>query len=151
MWYKFYCFWHIYSEAAAGGVLWKKVFLKVFLFTIFTGKLPCWGLSFCWRLQHRCFPVNIAKFLRTAILKNICERLLASLWHYWHKLYFNICDRITHYKLSTAYSKMIVKILRNLCGSIFHWIVRPRTASEVKGFHVFITLCNANVSWRILL
>ena len=28
------------------------------------------------RLQHRCFPVNIVKFLRTAILKNACERLL---------------------------------------------------------------------------
>ena len=28
------------------------------------------------RLQHRCFPVNFAKFLRTPILKNICERLL---------------------------------------------------------------------------
>ena len=27
------------------------------------------------RLQHRCFPVNIAKFLRTSILKNICEQL----------------------------------------------------------------------------
>ena len=28
------------------------------------------------RLQHRYFPVNIEKFLRTAILKNICQRLL---------------------------------------------------------------------------
>ena len=28
------------------------------------------------RLQRRCFPVNIAKFLRTPILKNNCERLL---------------------------------------------------------------------------
>ena len=28
------------------------------------------------RLQHKCFPVNIAKFLRTPILKNICQRLL---------------------------------------------------------------------------
>ena len=27
------------------------------------------------RLQHRCFPVNIAKFLRTPILKNICKWL----------------------------------------------------------------------------
>ena len=27
------------------------------------------------RLQHRCFPMNIAKFLRTPVLKNICERL----------------------------------------------------------------------------
>ena len=24
------------------------------------------------RLQHRCFPLNIAKFLRTPVLKNIC-------------------------------------------------------------------------------
>ena len=28
------------------------------------------------RLQYRCFPVNIAKFLWTSILNNICERLL---------------------------------------------------------------------------
>ena len=27
-------------------------------------------------LQHRCFPVNIAKFLRAPIFKNICVRLL---------------------------------------------------------------------------
>ena len=27
-------------------------------------------------LQHRCFPVEFAKFLRTPILKNICEWLL---------------------------------------------------------------------------
>ena len=28
------------------------------------------------RLQRRCFPVNIAKYLRTLILKNVCEQLL---------------------------------------------------------------------------
>ena len=28
------------------------------------------------RLQLSCFPLNIAKFLRTPILKNICKRLL---------------------------------------------------------------------------
>ena len=28
------------------------------------------------RLQHRCFSMNIAKFLRTTILKNNSERLL---------------------------------------------------------------------------
>ena len=31
------------------------------------------------RLQHWCFPLNNAKFLRTSILKNICERLLLSM------------------------------------------------------------------------
>ena len=31
------------------------------------------------RLQHRCFPVNIAKSLRTSILKIICKQLLLPL------------------------------------------------------------------------
>ena len=30
------------------------------------------------RLQHKCFPVKLVKFLRTLILKNNCERLLLS-------------------------------------------------------------------------
>ena len=30
------------------------------------------------RLQHRCFPVNIVKFLTTVILKNIFKRLLLN-------------------------------------------------------------------------
>ena len=30
------------------------------------------------RLQHRRFPVNIARFVRTPILKNFCERLLLA-------------------------------------------------------------------------
>ena len=33
------------------------------------------------KLQNRCFPVNIAKFLRTYILKSICERLLLPSAH----------------------------------------------------------------------
>ena len=34
-------------------------------------------------LQHRCFPVKFAKFLRTSILKNnTCERLLWLLTHF---------------------------------------------------------------------
>ena len=28
------------------------------------------------RMWHKYFPVNFAKFLRTSVLKNICERLL---------------------------------------------------------------------------
>ena len=33
--------------------------------------------------RHRCFPVNIAKFLRTPYLKNICERLLLLFINYF--------------------------------------------------------------------
>ena len=32
------------------------------------------------RLQHRCIPVNIAKFLRTAIWKSICEQLFVCVY-----------------------------------------------------------------------
>ena len=49
---------------------------------MFTGKHPFRSL-FLIKLQafrqHRCFPVNITKYLRTRILKNICERLLLQL------------------------------------------------------------------------
>ena len=43
----------------------------------------CVGISFFVgvskkRLQDRCFPVNIVKFLRKPILKNICEQLLLT-------------------------------------------------------------------------
>ena len=36
------------------------------------------------RLQHRCFAVKFAKFLRAPILKNICKRLLLTV-HYFRK------------------------------------------------------------------
>ena len=48
------------------------------------------------KLQHWYFPVNVAKFLRAPILKNICERLLliaaipdrdvARPWQTWRAL-----------------------------------------------------------------
>ena len=46
------------------------------LFDKFAGLQP--GNFITKRLQHRLFPVNIAKFLKTSILKYICERLLLN-------------------------------------------------------------------------
>ena len=58
--------------------------------TIFMGKDLCWSL-FLMNLQsfrpatslkglkHSCFPVNVAKILRTPILKNICRQLILLL------------------------------------------------------------------------
>ena len=66
-------------------VFYTKVIIKNF--AIFTEKQLRWSLFLnknaglqSWnfikkRLQHRFFPVNIAKFLRTPVLENICERL----------------------------------------------------------------------------
>ena len=67
-------------------VFYKKRYFKNF--GMFTGKNLCWclfliklqALKACnfikKRLQHKCFSVNIAKFTRTFVLKNICEQLL---------------------------------------------------------------------------
>ena len=69
------------SETANRSVLLKKMFLKI---SQNSHEHTCFGISFSAKLlavikkkpQHRCFTVNIAKFLRTPILKNIRERLL---------------------------------------------------------------------------
>ena len=45
---------------------------------IFIRKKLSWSLFLIKLFQHRCFPANIAKFLRTSILKNICEWLLLN-------------------------------------------------------------------------
>ena len=57
-------------------------------FAIFTEKHLCWSLFLykktrlqSWnfikkRLQHRCFPVNIANFFKAPVSNKICERLL---------------------------------------------------------------------------
>ena len=72
------------SEAAAGVVLLKNSVPKNL--ANFTGKHLRWSIvsiklqeacNFIGKiLQHKYFPVKSAKFLRTAILQNICERLV---------------------------------------------------------------------------
>ena len=51
--------------------------------------LRCWGLQACnfikKRLQQRCFPVNIAKILRTAFFKEHLGRLLLRLTLSWRR------------------------------------------------------------------
>ena len=65
----------------------RKALLKSF--AIFKGKHTCWSLFWikedlkacnCIKksVQQKCFAVNIAKFLRTSILTNICERFFLA-------------------------------------------------------------------------
>ena len=69
-------------------VFYKKAVLKSF--AIFTRKHLCWSLFLIKlflnfiqkRHKHRWFPLNIAKFLRTPILQNICELLLQNMWFF---------------------------------------------------------------------
>ena len=63
--------WEIYElfRSSQRRYFMKKAVLKHF--AIFTGKLQTCNFIKK-RLQHRCFLVNVAKFLRTPILKNFC-------------------------------------------------------------------------------
>ena len=76
---------HRYSEGAIENFLYKKAILKNL--ARFTGKQLCQGLFFNkvaglestllkYRLRHRCFLVNFAKFLK--VPQNISERLLLA-------------------------------------------------------------------------
>ena len=72
--------WSLFLESL-GWSLWGILRIK-------TPERPHWCLSGVFTvnfrpatllkkiLQHRCFPVRFAKFLRTPFLKNICKRLL---------------------------------------------------------------------------
>ena len=57
-------------------VFYKKAVLKIF--AIYIGKHLCWSFFLMKLFQHMYFPVNIAKFLRTSILKNTHDRLLLN-------------------------------------------------------------------------
>ena len=54
---------------------------KHLCWSLFLIKLQGWGFNFIKMiLQQICFPVKLAKFWRTPILKNICGRLLIK-WY----------------------------------------------------------------------
>ena len=68
-------------------VFYKKTATK--MFAIFIEKHPCWSLfliscrhTLATLLKRDSNPVNIAKFLRKPILKDICERLLLLFLHF---------------------------------------------------------------------
>ena len=101
--YKYFSSWEIlrnYSTIFRSSH-WRSSIKKAILkhFVIFTGKHLCRDLFFnkvaghqgCnfikKRLQHRCYLVNIRKFIRSTILKNISERL------YWWKVF---CENVFH-------------------------------------------------------
>ena len=74
MFYKKSCFVKIsqyYQENTYVEVSWDEVEIK--LHTVST------AILLKKRLQHRSFPVNIAIFLTTLVLKNICVQLLLKI------------------------------------------------------------------------
>ena len=98
----------------------KKLFLKIF-FAIFSGKHLCWSFflrksqafrpaTIKKRLQHRYFPVNIAKPLRTRISKNIRKMLVIKRNH-WNVLsIFMLSCTNLHYKYAQSNSYHVLNL-----------------------------------------
>ena len=98
-------------------------------FAIFTGKHLCWSLFFNEitgfrfatllrkRLQHRCFPANIAKFLRAALFPEHLRWLVLKVGNsvlYIYVLYF--------FKKSF---KVFFFLRKNIsCSKYFHVVIR---------------------------
>ena len=114
------------GEAATRGV---KSFVKHF--AIFTRKYPKACNFIKKRLQHRCFAVKIAIFLRTPFLKNICERLLLNMnkcatWKKCNK------EKLQHAKSATA-EKCKTKTSQRV--KVQHEIVQYKKECNTKKMH----------------
>ena len=77
------------------------------------------------RLWHRCFPVNVAKFLRTSFLKITSARLL---------LFF--LKMILIFKLRTN-CKLKTKALKNTCAEVDIYILILWTHSFLNWFNIW--------------
>ena len=113
------------TEAATIDVLLKKLFQQILQHS----QENCVGVSFLIlslkvcsfikrRLQHRYFPVNIPKILKTSILKNICKEAASGLTnlrivHLGHKKRL----RVSKFSILELYSKK--NLLNNLLLDFF--------------------------------
>ena len=131
---------YVYSRSSHWRCSIKKGVLKIF--AIFTEKDLCWNLFIKLlinslfikkRLQHRCFLKNIARFLRTPILKNICEWLLLMfLWtEYFKRDYVNICDRNTGVEI-------IVEIITDMTVQILPFVYPEWSVITEMTGHFFL-------------
>ena len=108
-------FWYPYRRASRSELFSKKDVLQNFIYSQFHNfthvkslfnKPECMLFYYKETLQHRCFPVNIAKFLRTPILKNIYKRLIQQISKFtlfWYLYYCFIwtfdCQLLSSLKL----------------------------------------------------
>ena len=95
----------------------RKCSVKNGVLTIFMGK----------HMQHRSFAVNIAKFLRTPILKNICKRLL----HFVRKKSWS--SLVLHHISNFLFERLLVG---NQCFNHVETSHLTETANQLTGFYI---------------
>ena len=84
------------------------------------------------RLQHSCLPRNTEKFLRTTILKNICERCF---WQFKMRWLVGVRLHITEMK-SHPRMKLVPGYRSASIFVQYHFILRPMKWYCVLWFHI---------------
>ena len=87
-------------------------------------------LYFKRRLQHRCFPVSIAYFLRTPILKSISERLLQMSLNKFRTLPLSSEAVVRRCSVKKVFIEILENSRENTCARVSFLIklqVRPAT------------------------
>ena len=130
--YSMYTVYSYYSEAATRGVFVKKAAHKNF--TIFIGKHIQVCNFFQKRLQHKCFPVINAKFLRAPILKYMqtaASENLSGAAILIFRRYFRSSSLLAFYKLGVL--KTSVKFLgTHICQGLISISCRPSAWNFIK-------------------
>ena len=90
------------------------------------------------RLQHRCFPVNIAKFLRTLILMKICEQLLLQ--------FLLLTVNISSWELVSALNSIRFLqrvLLRVLSGRFLSYLKKRKTSQNSHLVSLVVIRCHS--------
>ena len=90
------------------------------------------------RLQHRCFSMNIAKFLRTTILKNNSERLLLC---FCFTLFFGFFVLLGHIRFRCVLS--IFRRHKSKCKTRLQLVIRDYS------FSTYPKLSKKNISYPL--
>ena len=86
------------------------------------------------RIQHRCFPVKLAKFLWISILKNICERLLLKISKLQKKLFIDFIHKIMTFIIITITFEAL-KFLLSFCAVFANLFYKNIHSSLLSKLH----------------
>ena len=93
------------------------------------------------RLQHRCFPVNIAKSLRTPILKIIWKRLLLPLEVFCIRTLLILAMRMLHLASKRLYSCSLSIFLTTIAFGLMKYLFRI-DGNNLRALVKYFTLCS---------
>ena len=102
------------------------------------------------RLQHRCFPVNIRKFLRTPTWKNNCKRLLLKVLYKTFYTNITVPEYVCELSFYKLYVQNKVKVpaqtgyifLRTLISKKLFFVRHVGTYTDLSSLAFFTSTCS---------